>query len=77
VRVLDVRGRHPSSPLPHAKRAECAECAVAHVPGAVFIDWEHAFVDADDPVPVSRVRCVPSGRIRHTWLIAVAGVGPP
>ena len=22
VRVLDVRGRHPSSPLPHAKRAE-------------------------------------------------------
>lgn len=49
VRVLDVRGRHPSSTLAHAKRAEYS---AAHVPGAVFIDWEHDFVDADDPVPV-------------------------
>ena len=49
VRVLDVRGRHPSSPLPHAKRAEYA---AGHIPGAVFVDWEHDFVDADDPVPV-------------------------
>jgi thiosulfate/3-mercaptopyruvate sulfurtransferase len=49
VRVLDVRGRHPSSPLPHAKRAEYA---AAHVPGAVFVDWEHDFIDATDPVPV-------------------------
>jgi thiosulfate/3-mercaptopyruvate sulfurtransferase len=49
VRVLDVRGRHPSSPLPHAKRAEYA---AGHVPGAQFVDWEHDFVDADDPVPV-------------------------
>jgi thiosulfate/3-mercaptopyruvate sulfurtransferase len=49
VRVLDVRGRHPSSPLPHAKRAEYA---TAHVPGAVFVDWEHDFIDAGDPVPV-------------------------
>ena len=49
VRVLDVRGRHPSSPLPHAKRIEYA---AGHIPGAVFVDWERDFVDADDPVPV-------------------------
>jgi thiosulfate/3-mercaptopyruvate sulfurtransferase len=49
VRVLDVRGRHPSSTLPHAKRAEHV---AGHVPGAVFVDWEHDFVDSDDPVPV-------------------------
>ena len=48
VRVLDVRGRHPSSPLPHAKRAEYA---AGHIPGAVFVDWEHDFIDASDPVP--------------------------
>jgi thiosulfate/3-mercaptopyruvate sulfurtransferase len=48
VRVLDVRGRHPSSPLAHAKRAEYAE---GHVPGAIFVDWEHDFVDVTDPVP--------------------------
>jgi thiosulfate/3-mercaptopyruvate sulfurtransferase len=48
VRVLDVRGRHPSSPLPHAKRAEYG---AAHIPGAVFVDWEHDFIDASDPVP--------------------------
>jgi thiosulfate/3-mercaptopyruvate sulfurtransferase len=49
LRVLDVRGRHPSSSLPHAKRAEHLE---GHVPGAVFVDWEHDFVALDDPVPV-------------------------
>ena len=49
VRVLDVRGRHPSSALPHAKHAEYAG---AHIPGAVFVDWEQDFVDRDDPVPV-------------------------
>ena len=49
IRVLDVRGRHPSSALPHAKRAEYG---AAHIPGAVFVDWERDFVDADDPVPV-------------------------
>jgi thiosulfate/3-mercaptopyruvate sulfurtransferase len=49
VRVLDVRGRHPSSALPHAKHAEYA---AGHIPGAVFVDWEHDFVDPDDPVPV-------------------------
>jgi thiosulfate/3-mercaptopyruvate sulfurtransferase len=49
VRVLDVRGRHPSSSLPHAKRAEYE---LGHIPGAVFIDWERDFVNADDPVPV-------------------------
>ena len=49
VRVLDVRGRHPSSALPHAKHAEYA---LGHIPGAVFVDWERDFVDADDPVPV-------------------------
>jgi thiosulfate/3-mercaptopyruvate sulfurtransferase len=49
LRVLDVRGRHPSSSLPHAKHAEYLE---AHIPGAVFVDWEHDFVAADDPVPV-------------------------
>jgi thiosulfate/3-mercaptopyruvate sulfurtransferase len=48
VRVLDVRGRHPSSPLAHAKRAEYAE---GHVPGAIFVDWEHDFLDLTDPVP--------------------------
>jgi thiosulfate/3-mercaptopyruvate sulfurtransferase len=48
VRVLDVRGRHPSSPLPHAKRAEYD---VAHVTGAVPVDWTRDFVDAADPVP--------------------------
>ena len=30
VRVLDVRGRHPSSALPHAKRAEYL---AGHIPG--------------------------------------------
>jgi thiosulfate/3-mercaptopyruvate sulfurtransferase len=49
VRVLDVRGRHPSSALPHAKRAEYA---AGHIPGAVFIDWEHDFIDVENPVPV-------------------------
>ena len=48
MRVLDVRGRHPSSPLPHAKRAEYT---AGHIPGAVFVDWEHDFVDPTD-VPV-------------------------
>jgi thiosulfate/3-mercaptopyruvate sulfurtransferase len=48
VRVLDCRGRHPSSPLPHAKRDEYA---IAHIPGAIFVDWERDFVDVDDPVP--------------------------
>ncbi len=49
LRVLDVRGRHPSSQLPHAKRAEYLE---AHLPGATFADWEHDFVDLEDPVPM-------------------------
>jgi thiosulfate/3-mercaptopyruvate sulfurtransferase len=49
LRVLDVRGRHPSSPLPHAKHAEYLE---RHIPGATFVDWERDFVDLDDPVPV-------------------------
>ena len=49
VRVLDVRGRHPSSPLPHAKRVEYE---MGHIPSAVFVDWEHDFVDAHDPVPI-------------------------
>src|ERR1700694_1302867 len=49
VRVLDVRGRHPSSPLPHAKHAEYLE---GHVPGAAFVDWERDFVATDDPVPM-------------------------
>jgi thiosulfate/3-mercaptopyruvate sulfurtransferase len=48
VRVLDVRGRHPSSALAHAKRAEYAQ---GHVAGAIFVDWEHDFVDVTDPVP--------------------------
>jgi thiosulfate/3-mercaptopyruvate sulfurtransferase len=49
IRVLDVRGRHPSSSLPHAKHAEYT---AGHIPGAVFIDWEHDFIDLNDPVPV-------------------------
>jgi len=49
VRVLDVRGRHPSSLLPHAKHAEYA---ARHIPRAVFVDWEHDFIDPTDPVPV-------------------------
>lgn len=49
VRVLDVRGRHSSSSLPHAKRAEYI---AGHVPGAVFVDWERDFIDPEDPVPV-------------------------
>ena len=49
VRVLDVRGRHPSSSLPHAKYAEFRE---GHIQGAAFVDWEHDFVACDDPVPV-------------------------
>jgi len=48
VVVLDVRGRHPSSVLAHAKRAEYAQ---SHVPGAIFVDWEHDLVDVADPVP--------------------------
>jgi thiosulfate/3-mercaptopyruvate sulfurtransferase len=49
LRVLDVRGRHPSSPLAHAKQAEYAE---AHIPGATFVDWENDFVAVDDPIPM-------------------------
>ena len=49
VRVLDVRGRHPSSALPHAKTAEYS---AGHIPGAMFVDWEHDFIDVGDPVPV-------------------------
>jgi thiosulfate/3-mercaptopyruvate sulfurtransferase len=53
VRVLDVRGRHPSSQLPHAKRAEYR---AGHIPGATFVDWEHDFIDVTDPVPVQVAR---------------------
>ena len=53
VRVLDVRGRHPSSALPHAK---VTEYTAGHIPGAVFVDWEHDFIDASDPVPVQIAR---------------------
>ena len=49
VRVLDVRGRHPSSALPHAK---LAEYSAVHIPGGTFVDWEHDFIDVRDPVPV-------------------------
>lgn len=49
LRVLDVRGRHASSPLPHAKRTEYAQ---GHIPGAVFVDWERDFVAVEDPVPL-------------------------
>jgi thiosulfate/3-mercaptopyruvate sulfurtransferase len=48
LRVIDVRGRHMSSPKPHTKRAEYA---TAHIPGAVLADWEHDLVDGADPVP--------------------------
>jgi len=48
VRVLDVRGRHPSSSLPHAKRSEYLE---RHIPGAIFVDWERDFIDVADRVP--------------------------
>jgi len=53
VRVLDVRGRHPSSALPHAK---LAEYSASHIPGATFVDWERDFIDASDPVPVQVAR---------------------
>jgi thiosulfate/3-mercaptopyruvate sulfurtransferase len=53
LQVLDVRGRHPSSTLPHAKYAEYVG---GHIPSATFIDWEHDFVDIDDPVPVQIAR---------------------
>jgi thiosulfate/3-mercaptopyruvate sulfurtransferase len=53
VRVLDVRGRHPSSALPHAK---LAEYTAGHIPGATFVDWEHDFIDVSDPVPVQVAR---------------------
>jgi thiosulfate/3-mercaptopyruvate sulfurtransferase len=48
LRVLDVRGRHPSSALPAAK---LSEYEVAHIPGAVFVDWTRDFVNLADPVP--------------------------
>lgn len=53
LRVLDVRGRHPSSRLPHAK---LAEYETRHIPGAAFVDWEHDFIDVADPVPVQVAR---------------------
>jgi thiosulfate/3-mercaptopyruvate sulfurtransferase len=53
IRVLDVRGRHPSSALPHAKLAEYSG---GHIPGATFVDWEHDFIDVNDPVPVQVAR---------------------
>ena len=49
VRVLDVRGRHPSSSLPPRPNTPSSS---RHVPGAAFVDWEHDFVACDDPVPV-------------------------
>ena len=49
IRVLDLRGRHPSSALPHAK---LAEYEAEHIPGATFVDWERDFIDLTDPVPV-------------------------
>jgi thiosulfate/3-mercaptopyruvate sulfurtransferase len=67
VRVLDVRGRHGSSPLPHAKRAEHA---AGHIPGAVFIDWEHDFIDPTDPVPAQV-----AGADRFAVRAAELGVG--
>ncbi len=67
LRVLDVRGRHPSSPLPHAKRAEYAD---AHIPGATFVDWEHDFVAVEDPVPI-QVACADDFAARASEL----GVG--
>ncbi|HEX4280743.1 MAG TPA: sulfurtransferase [Solirubrobacteraceae bacterium] len=53
VVVLDVRGRHPSSARPHAKRAEYD---AGHIRGARFVDWERDFIDASDPVPVQVAR---------------------
>jgi thiosulfate/3-mercaptopyruvate sulfurtransferase len=53
IRVLDLRGRHPSSALPHAK---LAEYSAGHIPGATFVDWEHDFIDVNDPVPVQVAR---------------------
>ena len=53
VRILDVRGRHPSSALPHAKREEYT---AEHVPGAALVDWEQDFVDTSDPVPAQVAR---------------------
>src|SRR5262245_28097191 len=53
IRVLDVRGRHPSSPLPHAKRAEFE---ASHIPGSIHVDWEHDFVDPASPIPYQVAR---------------------
>ncbi len=48
LRVLDARGRHPSSALPQAKRIEYAR---EHVPGAAFVDWTRHFVNPLEEVP--------------------------
>ncbi len=48
LRLLDARGRHPSSALPHAKRADYER---AHIPGAGFVNWTRDFVDPRGTVP--------------------------
>ena len=58
-------GSRPTSSIPAYASSTCAAATRArpcrtpsgpstmprHIPGAVFVDWEHDFVDPDDPVP--------------------------
>lgn len=51
LRVVDIRGKvlpPGSTPRYVPKRTEYE---LAHVPGAVFVDWTRDIVDPDDPVP--------------------------
>jgi thiosulfate/3-mercaptopyruvate sulfurtransferase len=56
VRIVDIRGKvlpPGSSPRYLPKRAEYQ---VAHIPGAVFVDWTRDIVDLEDPVPAQIAR---------------------
>jgi len=51
VRVLDVRGEVVDGEPSY--RAYPDRYAAGHIPGALFVDWRHAFTDRDAEVPVT------------------------
>jgi thiosulfate/3-mercaptopyruvate sulfurtransferase len=52
LRVVDIRGKVLPPGTKPRYLAKRAEYDVAHVPGAVFVDWTTDIIDPHDPVPM-------------------------
>jgi len=75
IRVVDIRGYVVTRPVaPGVEEADYRgareEYLVAHIPGAVYVDWTRDIVDPDDPVPA---QIAPPGRFAEA--MAVRGIG--